>query len=260
MKAVCALRFLCVLGVAAALAGCASPRPIDLTGDALLSSYLPTGQEVAPPFGFVGFCLRHEHDCEGGTDKPADVALTPDRWSELNTVNDYVNRLPQVTDEQKYGAADYWTYADAQGGDCEDLALEKRRLLIARGWPADALLLTTVKTWNGEGHAVLLVETAKGEFVLDNMNWEIVASSDAPYVWQARQSRERPYIWVDLDRRTFKQVATALPPLGTPVPFVEATRTAYSASAAPQASFSGLNELRFDPHMDVVADSGPPGR
>lgn len=233
MKAVCALRFLCVLSVAAALAGCASLRPIDVADGALLASYLPTGQEVAPPFGFVGFCLRHEHDCEGGTDKPADVALTPDRWSELNSVNDYVNRLPQVTDEQKFGTADYWTYADAQGGDCEDLALEKRRLLVARGWPADALLLTTVKTWNGEGHAVLLVETARGEFVLDNKNWEIVASKDAPYTWRARQARERPYIWVSLDEKSFRHVAAKLPPLGAPVPFIEAARTASIAGHNP---------------------------
>jgi predicted transglutaminase-like cysteine proteinase len=122
---------------------------------------------------------------------------------------------------------EYWTYADAQGGgDCEDLALEKRRLLISQGWPADTLLMATVRQWNGEGHAVLLVETDRGEYVLDNESWRIVASSDAPYIWRARQSRERPYVWVSLDAGNFQHVATKLPPLGAPVPFIEAVKTA----------------------------------
>ncbi|HEX7774927.1 MAG TPA: transglutaminase-like cysteine peptidase [Parvibaculum sp.] len=204
-----------------------SASSMPMAGSVTPASYLPSGQEVPPPSGFIGFCLRHEADCEGGTDKPSDLPLTPGRWTELNTVNDFVNRQPQVSDLAHYGVAEYWTYADARGGgDCEDLALEKRRLLVSQGWPADALLIATVREWNGDGHAVLLVETAAGEFVLDNKNWRIVPAAETPYIWRARQSRQRPYVWVNLDRGSFRQLATALPPLGAPVPFIEAVRTA----------------------------------
>ncbi len=192
-----------------------------------LMGFMPTAQQVMPPSGFIGFCLRNRKDCEGGTDSPVIPELTAARWSELNAVNDYVNRLPQVSDQDRYGKPEYWAYADAQGGDCEDFALEKRRLLIEKGWPVEALLLTTVCEWNGAGHAVLVIETDRGEYVLDNKNWAIVAWKDAPYTWNKRQSRERPYIWVNIDPHTFRTAAPMkLPPLGSPVPFITADETA----------------------------------
>ncbi|MCE9648665.1 MAG: transglutaminase-like cysteine peptidase [Parvibaculum sp.] len=195
--------------------------------DIRAAGFMPAAQQVTPPYGFVDFCLRNKPDCQGGTDTPEDPALTPARWAELNDVNNYVNKLPQISDNDRYGKTEFWTYADGKGGDCEDFALEKRRMLIDRGWPADALLLTTVREWNGAGHAVLLVETDRGEYVLDNKNWAIVAWKDAPYTWNKRQSRQRPYIWVDLDPHTFKTAQPMnLPPLGAPVPFLAATETA----------------------------------
>lgn len=176
------------------------------------------------PYGYIGFCVRNPDECGGGTNMPQDTALTPESWAELNKVNDYVNRsIPQVSDSALYERAEWWAYPTASGGDCEDLALMKRKLLIERGWAPENLLLSVVREWNGDGHAVLVVKTDRGEFVLDNKNWEIVAWSDAPYQWIKRQSRERPYLWVNLDARTFRNVAEAeLPPLGEPAPFLAA--------------------------------------
>ncbi len=54
-------------------------------------------------------------------------------------------------------------------GDCEDIALLKRRDLIEKGWPVGALLMTVVRQANGEGHAVLTVLTDRGDLVLDNL-------------------------------------------------------------------------------------------
>jgi len=205
--------------LAALLSGCASA-----SATPPVSAPQPAGQQVVPPFGFIDFCVRQVADCSGGTDRPATPALTPAKWSELSTVNDYVNALPQIDDEDNYQRVEYWTYPGERGGDCEDLALAKRKLLIERGWPVSALLLATAEEWNGEFHAVLIVETDRGEFVLDNLNREIVAWHDAPYVWKKRQSRERPFVWVDLDTKTFRAETTPMPRIGEP-PFVAAARS-----------------------------------
>lgn len=197
--------------------GCASATPAPPASVAML-----TGQQVVPPNGFIDLCLRDEAECAGGTDSPVPVTLTPAKWSELDAVNDYVNRLPQLDDDANYGVADYWTLPNDRGGDCEDLALMKRSLLLARGWPVSALLLASAEQWNGEYHAALIVATDHGDYVLDNLNREIVAWRDAPYVWKKRQSRERPYLWVMLDKSKFMANPDVLPPLGAPVPFIEA--------------------------------------
>lgn len=191
----------------------------------VLASYMPVGQQVVPPFGFIDFCLRSEKDCEIGTDTPATPVLTPGRWSELDAVNDYVNRLPQIADEDNYQRSEYWTYPNERGGDCEDLALLKRKMLIERGWPASAVLLATVEQWNRGLHTVVIVETDRGEYVLDNLNREIVAWNEAPYIWKKRQSRERSYIWVNLNRGTFRTAGNdTLPALGETPPFILAAR------------------------------------
>lgn len=210
------------VALALMLVGCGSIDGANYPeGLELVSAFMPVGQQMVPPYGFIGFCLRNEPDCAGGTDKPSNPALTPARWSELNAVNDYVNRLPEIEDEDNYGRTEFWAYPNRRGGDCEDLALLKRKLLIARGWPVDALLLATAQEWNGEGHALLVVVTDKGDFVLDNKNAAIVPWRDAPYTWKERQSRARPYVWVDLDRGTFKGTAAeSLPPLGATAPFI----------------------------------------
>lgn len=184
-----------------------------------------TGQQVAAPFGYVGFCVRNPSECEGGTDAPQVAAMTPEKWAELNKVNDYVNSaIPQVNDAALYDRDEWWAYPDTRGGDCEDLAMMKRKLLIERGWAAENLLISVVREWNGDGHAVLLVTTDRGEFVLDNKNWEIVVWSDAPYQWIKRQSEKRPFIWVNLDRRTMRTAEIEVPPLGEPAPFLAAIR------------------------------------
>ena len=225
-----------LVGIAAGLAACQSPDHVgsidssffdEQAGVHLVAASMPTYQQVAPPFGYVGFCVRNPDECGGGTDAPKPAAMTPGKWTELTRVNDYVNRtVPQVSDMALYERAEWWAYPDARGGDCEDFALEKRKLLIERGWAAENLLVTVVREWNGDGHAVLLVKTDRGEFVLDNKNWEVVVWSDAPYQWIKRQSEERPYIWVNLDRNAVRTAVKTppLPPLGEPAPFLAAVQ------------------------------------
>lgn len=209
---------LAALTVAAGLAGCTvTMAPPMSFGD----GPIPAFQHVAPPFGFIGYCNRNREDCTGGTDNPQPVTMTPEMWSEADLVNRHVNALPQVSDRARYGIDEFWTVADAEGGDCEDLAIAKRLALIERGWPASALLLATVTEWNGDGHAVLVIRTYHGDFVLDNKSPTIERADAVPYLWNRMQSDRRPWAWVNLDAANTRDVtATPFPPVSEPAPFM----------------------------------------
>ena len=132
---------------------------------------------------------------------PAEVTLTEGAWSELNMVNRLVNgAIRQTSDMVTHGTEDYWDTPLANGeaarGDCEDYVLEKRRALIARGVPAAALSIAVVQTRQGEGHAILLVNTNQGEVVLDSLEQGIVSWRDIPYSWVERQVPGQPMLWV----------------------------------------------------------------
>jgi predicted transglutaminase-like cysteine proteinase len=131
------------------------------------------------------------------------LSMGPMLWARLNRINDAVNRAIAPQDDMTtYGQADYWATPLEDGrkvGDCEDYVLEKQRALIGAGLPREALSIATVTTNWGEAHAVLLVTTQQGEFVLDNLSRQIVAWSDAPYRWNKRQSPGQPFHWVMVD-------------------------------------------------------------
>jgi predicted transglutaminase-like cysteine proteinase len=103
-----------------------------------------------------------------------------------------------MTDMDHWGVVERWNYPDDGYGDCEDYALEKRKLLIEAGWPREALLMTVVRDQNGNGHAVLTVKTDRGEFILDNQTSDILLWSDTGYRFVKRQSQSDPNVWVSL--------------------------------------------------------------
>ena len=217
------LRTVLMLAVVVALAACqttgsavpgASAASLTTGTAPSMGRNMAEGPRTAPPIGYIGFCLRHRDECDlqpaitGSVPAatpvalaaPAPVSLTSAAWQELNKVNEFVNRTVRpVSDQDLVGKAEWWSYPIGNAGDCEDYVLEKRRLLMERGWPADALLISVVRQWNGEGHAVLTVVTDKGDLVLDNMARGIVAWEKAPYTWLMRQSRTHPMHWVKLN-------------------------------------------------------------
>lgn len=150
-----------------------------------------------PPIGHVEFCKRNPGDCAQAR-RGAVVTLTAERKADLRTVNDVVNQMVlPVTDLELYGRVEHWTYPSGKG-DCEDYVLLKRRLLMERGWPAGALLITVVRDQDDEGHAVLTVQTSAGDFILDNKRPEIVTWNRAPYTFVKRQSDRDPGVWMSL--------------------------------------------------------------
>lgn len=76
------------------------------------------------------------------------------------------------TDRQIYGVDEKWAYPKREGfklvGDCEDISLYKRKLLVDMGIPSSVLLLTICLDPNGAGHCVLSVVTDKRDYVLCN--------------------------------------------------------------------------------------------
>ena len=151
-----------------------------------------------PPFGFVEFCERMPSECLATGGNEARFEATPARLSELDEVNISVNRaIAPATDLELYGVAEYWTLPTDRG-DCEDYALLKRHTLLAKGWPASALLLTVVRDERGDGHAVLTVRTAQGDFILDNKVANVRLWHQTSYRYIMRQSYVDPRLWMAL--------------------------------------------------------------
>ena len=164
------------------------------------SVYMRAFGVAQPPHGFVQFCASQPHHCRSNWRGVERFVATPERLSELDEVNRLVNAAVQpVTDLEAYGVEEYWTLPTNRG-DCEDYALLKRKLLIQRGWPQSALLLTVVRDELGEGHAVLTARTAQGDFVLDNKIRDVRIWHATPYQFLMRQSYVNPQAWVSLER------------------------------------------------------------
>jgi predicted transglutaminase-like cysteine proteinase len=70
-----------------------------------------------------------------------------------------------MTDEEHWGISDRWDLPADGFGDCEDYQLLKRRLLAEAGLPRRAMRMTVVVDETGDGHAVLMVRTDRGDVV-----------------------------------------------------------------------------------------------
>lgn len=158
--------------------------------------------KALPPIGYVQFCARvpGDDDCKVTGGNSNAMAMTPERWNLLYQVNSYVNgKIAPVSDQDLYGQPEYWAYP-TDAGDCEDYVLLKRRYLEGLGFPAEALLITVVLDEKKEGHAVLTVTTAQGDYVLDNRRDDVLRWSDTAYTFLKRQSARDPRQWVSLNQ------------------------------------------------------------
>lgn len=152
-----------------------------------------------PPYGFLRMCESQPVECASRSSLDSRFDATPERLSELDEVNRDINeRIEPATDQEIYGVNEVWTIPTVRG-DCEDYALLKRRALLARGWPANTLLMTVVRDEKNEGHAVLTARTTQGDFILDNKVDAVRLWNQTPYHFVMRQSYIDPKVWVSLD-------------------------------------------------------------
>jgi predicted transglutaminase-like cysteine proteinase len=161
-------------------------------------AFAQTGAATSIPVGHAEFCKANRGECGRNANAVAAMELTEARWAQLVRVNDIVNAAVQpITDVDYYKVAEYWTYPDGYG-DCEDFALLKRKELIAAGWNPSTLLMTVVRELDGNGHAVLMVRTDRGDLVLDNQDGRVLRWNDTAYHYIKRQAQTDSAKWVDI--------------------------------------------------------------
>ena len=103
----------------------------------------------------------------------ATVARRAEPLPLLAAVNDYANRMPYIEDRDNYGLADYWADARAffvAGGDCEDFAIAKFKILRAFGVDVARMrIVLLVNRARVAQHAVLAVAYGGQALVLDSL-------------------------------------------------------------------------------------------
>jgi predicted transglutaminase-like cysteine proteinase len=161
-----------------------------------------TGPAARPVAAWNDFCARMPAECTVDLAEPALIPLNAALWRTLTSVNRRVNaRIKPITDQAHWGVVDRWDYPDDGFGDCEDYQLLKRRMLVERGLPRRALRMTVVIDDIGEGHAVLMVRTDKGDFILDNKTNTVMSWRNTGYAYVKREGQDGKS-WVSLDGGT----------------------------------------------------------
>ncbi|MCB2129397.1 MAG: transglutaminase-like cysteine peptidase [Rhodobacteraceae bacterium] len=157
------------------------------------SAFLPVGKATVPPPGFDGVCDRYAWACGR---KAGVLAVGIDMLALAARINRAVNEtVHQLSDYAQYGRNEYWELPTQRGGDCEDLALLKKFRLISAGVPADRLLMATVLDRQQRPHAVLVVRSQDGDFVLDSAGDRILNWRDTGYSFLRMQRPDAPSRW-----------------------------------------------------------------
>ncbi|MGO4389188.1 transglutaminase-like cysteine peptidase [Microvirga sp. 2YAF29] len=162
-----------------------------------------------PLQGWTKFCETHPAECAVDVSEAEVIELTPQIWKTIVSVNQNVNTTIQaVTDQDHFGVVDVWGFPDDGRGDCEDFQLLKRRILAEKGLPRRAMRMTVVIDELGEGHAVLVVRTNRGDYILDNKTSSVLPWSRTGYVYIKRESQD-VVGWVSLGGITTSPTTTA---------------------------------------------------
>lgn len=176
-----------------------------------LASWAQAQGKTLAPRGWTQFCPKLPGECRSGD--PSRVRLDEASWRLMRRVNQEVNvAIAQVKDSEHWAVEESWDLPLDGKGDCEDLALEKRRQLAAAGLSLGGLLMTVVRDSQGGGHAVLTVVTDRGDFVLDNLHTRIRPWRSTGYDFVKRQSPENPNVWLTLREDNARTAVTASQP------------------------------------------------
>jgi predicted transglutaminase-like cysteine proteinase len=152
-------------------------------------------QAVRCPLGSVALCQSEQWQAFERRAKGLE------RRALLEAVNDFVNRVAYRSDEDNYGAADYWASPREffeNGGDCEDYVISKYFILKHFGVaPTNMRMAVVVDDWLI--HAILIVVVDENEFILDNrfsltnseasmVRYRVIYSFDEQFAWIHRNA------------------------------------------------------------------------
>ena len=164
----------------------------------VMSAAILSSGQAGPTPAWIAFCKQMPEECTFDSSEPAIIALNQETWKLLVDVNERVNAtiLP-VTDQDHWGVADRWDYPDDGIGDCEDIQILKRRVLIEAGLPRRAMRMTVVIDELGAGHAVLMVRTNRGDYILDNKRAAVLSWQETGYRYVKREGSEgAAWVWL----------------------------------------------------------------
>jgi len=184
----------------------------------IASIHMHEGVIVRPPRGYVTMCdsglfpcssmmdpFQYENDLDNSTltgeirlNYDNEVIMVEGMWDLLSYANRKVNdMIEHVSDYQNYGVVDHWI-PSIDKGDCEDYVLTKKLLLMKMGWPESSLMIAIARTQISayDYHAVLVVKTDQGDFVLDSANDVVSPWCEVGYNWVMRQSERGTNNWV----------------------------------------------------------------
>lgn len=196
-----------VLGMALLFSGAAPAQTLA----SLPSSELPIekGAAARPILGWVQFCDANPRECAFDPSEPRLITLTSSVWNNIVSVNKRINNeIKAITDQDHWGVVDRWSLPEDGKGDCEDFQLLKRKILSDLGLSRRAMRMTVVIDELGEGHAVLVVRTDRGDYVLDNKHSNVLSWDQTGYVFVKRESQDA-VAWVSLGGITTSPTTTA---------------------------------------------------
>jgi len=178
------------------------------------SDWMVEGAGVTAPKGYRVMCQTQPALCAAdqtqhvATKIPASFtsggdtnAMSQERWNQIVDTNDTINwKISPASDKDMYGVSDVWSMP-SRYGDCEDYAIAKKWELLRKGFKPEQLLYTVVEGRLSAYHAVLVVRTQWGDYVLDNMTDEVLPWRETGYTFVIRQSTNNPSQWVRLESR-----------------------------------------------------------
>jgi predicted transglutaminase-like cysteine proteinase len=155
--------------------------------------FLKARQAIAAPSGSAGLCSSYGWACA----RLGHLNMSDAQAMRIaQSVNGAVNRQTRpISDRAQYGVEERWALPTTRGGDCEDVVLLKKKALIARGVSPDRLLIATVLDRNRGSHAVLVMRTASGDYVLDSLVGAIKLWRATGYSFLKMQNPASPSRW-----------------------------------------------------------------
>ncbi|MCD1625754.1 MAG: transglutaminase-like cysteine peptidase [Paracoccaceae bacterium] len=156
-------------------------------------AFLTARMTVSSPAGANDLCQRYPWACMRSAGL---VRISGKQLDYAVKLNRQINRqVRAVSDQAQYGRTEYWSLPTGRGGDCEDFALLKKKHLIAAGLDPQALMVSTVLDRNRNAHAVLVMRTVHGDYVLDNLRNDVKHWRQTGYTFLRMQDPTDPRKW-----------------------------------------------------------------